>query len=668
MKPILGVRRLIRPLYATIAVVAVAGCATVPAEPPTGSPRAVHDIPIPGTPEARREPALPAIPDVDGPLRLEVGYPRIDAPVTVRDSNFIFGSTGSGRARLTIDDIPVAVAPNGGFLAFIPVPPDGVYRLRATRNGETASLDHAVRVPGPLAPPASGARILEPYPAGAWTVVQGEFMEIGFRGPPGGHASVLLPGNVRVPLVEQGAHVEAAAGEQFRTDVPAARAAPLLVRYAAMVPVTAPLASRDTAVGRPRVGPETSAGAPSDAVLELVLGTDTARVPLAINVAVLPAGPGRAGVVTAPADAPHDWTTRGRNDFTGPFHYFWPAGTRLAITGERDGMYRVRLAGSRTAWVPAGDVRLLPSGAPGPRSAVNSARFAPQPGWIDLRIPLAERLPFQVTVGERTLQIDVFGATSRANFFQHGSLDPLLLHAGWQQVEDGVFRVSVELAEPVWGYHAFHDETGAVVLRIRRPPGLMTDAPLRGLLIGVDAGHGGADRATRGPTGFTEADANLAIALRLRDRLQAAGARVLMIRDSDRTVALADRPRMAADSGVHILVSVHNNAFPDGVNPWLNNGTSTYYYHPHSAALARLMQHELLEELGLRDIGYGRADLALVRPTWMPAVLTETMFMMIPEQEAALMDPAVQDRIAAAHQRALERFLRLRSTAQTARQ
>jgi hypothetical protein len=80
MKPIPGVRRLIRPLYAAIAVVAVAGCATVPAEPPTGSPGAVRDIPIPGTPEARREPALPAIPDVDGPLRLEVGYPRIDAP------------------------------------------------------------------------------------------------------------------------------------------------------------------------------------------------------------------------------------------------------------------------------------------------------------------------------------------------------------------------------------------------------------------------------------------------------------------------------------------------------------------------------------------------------------------------------------------------------------
>lgn len=112
-------------------VLALAGCATAP---PIVAPPVERRIPVPGTAEAARQPALPAIPDVDGPLRLEVGYPRADAPVTAADSNFIFGSTGSGRTQLVINDIPVPVAANGGFLAFIPVPADGVYRLRATRN------------------------------------------------------------------------------------------------------------------------------------------------------------------------------------------------------------------------------------------------------------------------------------------------------------------------------------------------------------------------------------------------------------------------------------------------------------------------------------------------------------------------------------------------------
>jgi N-acetylmuramoyl-L-alanine amidase len=97
------------------------------------------------------------------------------------------------------------------------------------------------------------------------------------------------------------------------------------------------------------------------------------------------------------------------------------------------------------------------------------------------------------------------------------------------------------------------------------------------------------------------------------------------------------------------------------VNPFINNGTSTYYYHPHSVDLAQSLQRELLAELGLKDIGYGRADLALVRPTWMPAVLTETSFMMVPEQEAGLKNPAWLERIAKAHVRGLEAFARQRA-------
>ena len=72
----------------------------------------------------------------------------VSTAIATRDSNFIFGSTGSGRATLTINGAPVTVAPNGAWLAFLPVPPDGVYRLQATRDGETAALERRVRAPG----------------------------------------------------------------------------------------------------------------------------------------------------------------------------------------------------------------------------------------------------------------------------------------------------------------------------------------------------------------------------------------------------------------------------------------------------------------------------------------------------------------------------------------
>jgi len=115
---------------------------------------------------------------------------------------------------------------------------------------------------------------------------------------------------------------------------------------------------------------------------------------------------------------------------------------------------------------------------------------------------------------------------------------------------------------------------------------------------------------------------------------------------------------MAESSAAEVLVSIHNNAFPDGVNPFENNGTSTYYFHPRSARLAMLVQRSLVAQLGLRDLGVGRGDLALVRPSWMPAILTEGAFLMIPEQENALRTPSFQRRYARGILHGLEQYLR----------
>jgi N-acetylmuramoyl-L-alanine amidase len=131
-----------------------------------------------------------------------------------------------------------------------------------------------------------------------------------------------------------------------------------------------------------------------------------------------------------------------------------------------------------------------------------------------------------------------------------------------------------------------------------------------------------------------------------------------MTRTTEAPLSLPARTNMAIEANADLLISVHNNAFPDGVNPFVNNGTSVYYNHPQSLDLARSLLRSLLDELGLRDLGVGRGDLALVRPTWMPAVLTETMYMLVPQQEAALRDPSVQERIARAHRRGIEEFLR----------
>ena len=662
------------------------GCASSTPTPTTPSP----DAPRVAAP-------IPPIPAVDGPLQLSVAYPPENGQIAVRDSNFIFGATGSGRATLTINGIPIRVAPNGGWLAYIPVPADGVYRLQATKDGQTASLDRKIRVTAP-ATPNSTTRITSVSPGGAVTVWERENVTVSFVGTSGGQGFLVLPWRQRIPLVESRAAAAAANNAADFQVNPAAQPVTTVSRYSGMFPAAA-LRSRDTAVAVPRLGDlpmiaardtlmERCAAAAAagqlekaprcrdvtseqaltysanqrGAYVELIVGNDTVRTPVNVNLGTI--NMPRAAMVVDKANRGSDreWRTRGRNMPGGPFHYFWPHGTMLTITGQRGDYYRAQLSGDVTAWVPVGDVELLPAAVVPAGGAVTGARFIPQTEYIDLRIAVPDRLPFHVEETEYGLQIDVFGAVSQVNFFQYGKLDPFIQSAQWSQPRDSVFRVNVELTHPVWGYDAFHDGN-AVVLRIRRPPRIELAAPLRGLTILVDPGHGGHDTATTGPTGWKEAHANLAISLALQPMLQAAGAKVVMTRTTNVFLELGERTKMATDSGAHILLSVHNNAFPDGVNPFLNNGTSVYYNRLHSVDMAQALQRELLAELGLNDIGYGRADLALVRPTWMPAVLTETSFMMVPEQEAGLRNPEWLNRIARAHVRGLEEFLRKRANA-----
>ena len=101
------------------------------------------------------------------------------------------------------------------------------------------------------------------------------------------------------------------------------------------------------------------------------------------------------------------------------------------------------------------------------------------------------------------------------------------------------------------------------------------------------------------------------MALKTKALLEQAGAQVLLTRTDSLPMDLYPRTRFAEQHGADVLVSIHANALPDGVNPFTTNGTTVYYFQPRSADLARALDRALVAELGLRDLGMGRGDYAL---------------------------------------------------------
>ncbi|MFO7261189.1 MAG: N-acetylmuramoyl-L-alanine amidase [bacterium] len=650
------------PAAAVVLALLASGACGPSAPLPTPAPP-----PVPAAPAAPGvEPSLPPIPPRDEPLSLSVVYPPAGARIATRDSNFIFGSTNTGRARLLINGQPVAVAPNGAFLAFLPVPPDGVYVLEATAGAQTARLEHAVVPPAPD-PPPRGAEIQARSitPRGAWAALPGERIDVSFRGTAGGQAWLVLPDGTRVPLLE----LRSGPRQEPSVD-PIARPAEVTPGWAEYRGYFAarPLRAADAQLETPIIGSldstqggpgatTTRRGGAAPARIELIVGNDTTRAPLPLNLAIVdparppvgiardPGPPGQTDMVVVARPAPGATS-----------HFFWPNGTELTLTGQRGGELRVRLGRALDAWVPVGEVRLEPPGTPPPVTLVGNVRIAHNPAYLEVLFPVTRRVPLHVEEGERRVDILLYGAVSATDRIRLGPFDPFLDRAEWSQEQDSVYRFTLYLGAQPWGWDASWTDAGLAV-RIRRPPTVDANAPLDGLLVVVDPGHGGSERGARGPTALAEADANLAVALALRDALQRAGARVIMTREEDVTVPLYARTYAAESAGAHLLVSVHHDAFPDGVNPFRNYGTGVYYFHPHSAEFARQVQRELQRATGLRDLGIVRASLALARPRWLPAVLTEGMFMMVPQQEAALRSPAMQRRLGEAIARGMEAFV-----------
>jgi len=258
------------------------------------------------------------------------------------------------------------------------------------------------------------------------------------------------------------------------------------------------------------------------------------------------------------------------------------------------------------------------------------------------------------------------------------------------EIKDGVIFIPVGFISRVFGEDAFKSIKEAKKSRIET--------------IVIDAGHGGWDPGAIGPNGLMEKEVNLDIAKKVRQLLNLhLPVKVLMTREEDTFVSLAQRAKFANDNGANLFVSIHcNAAFSTQMH-----GVETYFvseaespearavevlensvinleikelgvtrdeylksvlqpiledmiYHEfvrESSAAACCIQKSLVEKLKLYDRGVKTALFYVLRGVGAPSILVEVAFLSNPEEESNLASESFRNRAAEAIFEGIKEFL-----------
>ena len=221
----------------------------------------------------------------------------------------------------------------------------------------------------------------------------------------------------------------------------------------------------------------------------------------------------------------------------------------------------------------------------------------------------------------------------------------------------GNYKYTFSTDRTIIGYDAYYEGNNLIFRIAKIPENYDEKNPLKGITIFVDAGHGGEEKGSVGPSRIPEKDINLYICRYLSEYLKRAGANVIMSRTDDRKVPLYDRVKMAKDNNAIISLSIHANALPNGFDPYVNHGTEVHYYNENSKQLADIIKNNLVYDAHLKDNGVRKSSFALTRSTNPVSVLVEVAYMINPEEYILLKSPQFQETVAKSIKKSVEQYI-----------
>lgn len=186
-------------------------------------------------------------------------------------------------------------------------------------------------------------------------------------------------------------------------------------------------------------------------------------------------------------------------------------------------------------------------------------------------------------------------------------------------------------------------------------------------LVVLDPGHGGKDPGKVGADEELEKDINLAISLKVREKLEEDGMEVVMTREEDVMLSDGDadnkkledlnsRIGIINEQQPAIAVSIHQNSYSD---PAVRGAQVFYFTHSDKGKqAAEALQKELLEfdRENTRDIK-ANDTYYLLKKTEVPTVIVECGFLSCPGEAELLTDKAYQEELAGAIAKGIESWV-----------
>lgn len=349
---------------------------------------------------------------------------------------------------------------------------------------------------------------------------------------------------------------------------------------------------------------------------------------------------GKQIIITA--DSAETFPTDKINDYSDPRYFPLPKGTVARVLSEvswSDGSTTYRyyqLASGQRIYTK--DAQVISDQGYG-NNTIDRLEFTGDGQYTYLTVSTSWKVPYKVTYTGSYINI-AFDSTTKVADGLSLSKNPLFTSATWS---GSTLQLKLKKTGSFLGYTAYY-EGDDLVFRFNSP------TTLSNARITIDPGHWKGDPGALGfNPAYNEQEINQMIAKLVVSKLEAKGAKVLMIDTQQSWLSIENRLGQAKDFNSSLLVSIHQNSAGSTSSA---NGIESYYFNDFSQSLASYICANVNEAAGT-NIRYGTNGdgsvfgyMAMTRDSAFPANLVECGFVTNPEEYEKLLTASYRDKLA----------------------